>query len=153
MIDNPITYELVPNANNNPFIVNAYLRSHFADFPFNQAAYTLYSVESEKFLKKLLSKSLVMLTHLEDNNDISFSFVIYQYIDSQLVLHYTYTKHEFKRQGLIKNTINLILPTPETPIIATHFPKSPKVMVGLRKHFPNIVFDPFYFTRTFNADY
>lgn len=149
MSNNPVGRRLVANGIDNSFITNAYLKSHHQDYPFNQVPAPLYWPQAFKFAQTLFRNSLIMMTYLEDQPDLYLSFVVYQYEEDMLVLHYAYTKSDFRHQGLVEDTINLILPNPESKIILTHFPKSQSVMCGFQSKFPHSVFDPFYFTRSY----
>ena len=147
MNDNPIQYIIDPDPINNNFIVDAYLKSHSYDEPFNHCHPNLYFPEMHKFLTKLLSHSLVMLTCLDNEPDTYFSFVIYQYAGQDLFLHYAYTKSDFRRIGLLKDTIELLIQDDKAQMIITQFPKDKLIFDGLQNKYSHIVFDPFFFTR------
>jgi hypothetical protein len=151
MNDNPISYKILTNGQDYEFITSAYVSGRYKEPPYNNVHPTIYYTECNKYIKSILSRSLVALTHLDAEEDTYFSYVIYQYVNGGIVIHYAYTKNGvdggFRRKGLIKNTLDLIIPEQCEFIIATHYPKSDKVWERFKELYPNAVFDPFYLTR------
>lgn len=106
----------------------------------------IYTPDERRKIYYLLSKSQVMIAYLDQEPDTILAYIAYQYRENNLLIHYAFTKSDFRRQGIqtqLLNIINLF----KNPVVLTCIPPG-TILKNLQKNY-NIIYDSFYFTRYF----
>jgi len=81
----------------------------------------LYNDAANNRIKYLLKHAVTMVAYLEDEPNVLLSFINYQIEEDNLVIHYSFTKSDFRCQGICKElvkTINVL----DLPIVITCIP-------------------------------
>lgn len=89
-------------------------------------------------MSNLIENSITLVAYLESNPEEVISYLIHTSFRGNQVIHFAYTKLDARRQGMMKQLLQLSNPG-QVPIIFTHPAKNEKIMQSLLSHY---LFDP-----------
>ena len=122
---------------------------------FSHAAYLsprkLFNAASTKKIEWLLTHSITMVSYLEHEPNTLLAFMTYQFVNSwsedrrydALVIHYAFTKSDFRCQQIITDMLKLTNPL-NLPIVITGEPNE-----YIFRKMNNALYDYAYFTRSY----
>src|SRR5579859_1846901 len=91
------------------FIYNSFLKSLHNSFPIKFVPDTLYYGPQSQIIESLLKTANVMVAcYPEDPSEI-LGYVIYQEIDSALILHYIYVKQPYRMNHVASDIISKVI--------------------------------------------
>jgi hypothetical protein len=116
-----IPYKMrTPKEEDVSFIFNSWLKSYrSSDFAKNQCN-SVYYENYKKIVENIINRSLItILCNVEDDNHI-LGYVVFEELPGEnLLLHYLYIKHTYRKCGLAKNVISSIRKS-NNPILTSH---------------------------------
>lgn len=126
------------------YILSSFLTSYYQFSPCKFAAGALYYQQQGEIIKFLLGSCQVQVACFpEDPTEIA-GYIMYQYIDNNLIIHYVYVREPYRKQKLAQDMIMSLINDVDL-IVATHYPYN---FVSLKHMIPNksITYDPFFIT-------
>jgi hypothetical protein len=147
--DLPVIYRL-RQPNDDSFIYAAWTNLYRSQ-PANRLVPTeAFYQEYNKFIYSILQSANVMVAQLDptpEEPNTLLSYLVYQYQDHHLLLHFAFTKPDFRRLGILTNLLKIVN-IYQQPLIVTCQPE-----IAVFKHMQSkdvsMLYDPFYFSRSF----
>lgn len=108
-----------------PFITSSWLRS-FRDAPFVRGVpNNIFYYQHHKVLEHLIPRSIVVVACSEDDPDLIVGWVCAELVDTALVVHYVYVKHDYRRMGVAKALLTFLVDAEKPPaVMYTHKTKA-----------------------------
>jgi len=103
------------------FIFNSWLKSYRnSDFAKSQCN-AVYFENHKQIVTTLINKSLIVVACSPDDVNHVFGYVVYQFLPgNNLLVHYAYVKHTYRRMGIAKDFISKIRKS-DNPILSSHY--------------------------------
>lgn len=138
MSQNPIqTRKYNPNTDQS-FVFNAWLKSYRSQEIFRNIPNQLFFAGQQKVVERLINNHETLVITSDDPNQI-IGFVNYEVLGNNIILHYVYVKHAFRRMGIAKEVINKVIPyLGNKPVLFSHETRLPKPILEKYKLVFNI---------------
>lgn len=121
-MDLPISFRKA-NEYDVPFIFNSWLKSYRNSHLGSKINSTIFNTEHHKIIEKLLKHSQTIIAHPSDDSSQIMGYICASYIESNLVIHYIYIKHNFRSLGIGKMLLAAFHNNKDMPILYTHHTK------------------------------
>ena len=119
---------MTPNDQN--FIYSTWLKS-YRQMPANQnMSNDVFFHYHKQIVEKIINKSNVQVTMITDPTDANhiYGYTVIEWCGSVPIIHYVYTKHTYRRLGLLSNLIKELIPDfGQKTIFVTHESRHHKV--------------------------
>jgi hypothetical protein len=103
----------------------------------------IYFDNQTALIKKILSKSEVVLASSPEDESQIFGFIVFERFKSLNVLHYVYVKSMYRRLGIGRRLKDYAFEDSEEielPILSTHMTRMSRILT----HSWNLIFNPYY---------
>ena len=112
-----------------PLILNSWMKAHRESDECKFLDYTLYHKMFRPILVNILSRSSVIVAHNPEDVNHIYGYAVVEYVDTDTVLHYCYSKYTFRRFGVCRQLLEFAIPTVgQTPTFLTFAGKSFPIM-------------------------
>lgn len=99
-----------------------------------------YMNGQNKIINSLLDHCQVLVVADPEESDIIYSFIIYETLGDYDVIHYAFTRKDFRKLGLLKNLVSVIKKKEMVAISHTNREISP---ARLKRYYLKAIFDPY----------
>jgi len=102
------------------FIFNSWLKSYRSSAFAKDQCNTVYYDNYKKIVGSIINRSLITVLCNPEDEDHLFGYVVFEYLPSDnLLVHYIYIKHTYRKAGLAKKLIENIRKS-QNPILTSH---------------------------------
>lgn len=127
------------------FIMSSWLRSFkdTSNFAKDIPTETFYP-NHHKLLERIIARptTKIMIAHLEESPEVILSYMVYETMPLSLVIHFMFTKHNFRRFGLAKLLFETLQVNPSQAAIEyTH--KTLKAEMYLKHNKLPVIYNPY----------
>lgn len=135
-----------------PFITSSWLKSFRDGYFARGIPNTTYYYHHHRILEQLLPRGITLVVCNEEDPDQILGWCNAEVVDTALVLHYVYIKHPFRKFGLAKRVVELLLETEKPPaVIYTH--KTPTASKIMKDRDFNWIYNPYLLFNTLPDDW
>jgi len=100
----------------------------------------LFYIEMSKVIDNLLTRAEVLMITPSDNTDQFIGFICYETIGNNVILHYIYVKHLFRKMGIASDIVKDVIPyLSSKPVLYSHVSRIPEATLDKYK----LIFNPF----------
>ena len=132
------------------FIFTSWIKSNWKVYPNPSIIADLYLPEMREMIGKLLDTANTLIVCASDDRSHILGFVVFEYIEDILHIHYLYIKNAFRNVGLARSVISAIYPDIKNkPIVAT----SNFILFQKLKANYMISYNPFFIPHRLKGDY
>lgn len=122
-----------------PFIFNSWLNSFrkgsFTKFVDNK----IYFSEQHKLIERLIKRATVKIAVDPADPATIYGYLVYEYVQGVLVVHYGYTKQTFRAMGVLRQMLHSIQHDFSTAALYSH-----NTIIGSRLgHKYNLIYHPY----------
>lgn len=110
----------VPTEEDTSFIFNSWLKSYRSSNFAKDQCNTVFFENYKKIVSDIIERSLITIVcNPEDDNHL-YGYIVFENLPgSNLLVHYLYVKHTYRKQGIAKRLVDSVR-TSSNPILASH---------------------------------
>lgn len=108
-----------PQQSDRNFIFDSWLKSYKESYEGKRIPSKIYFKIFQPELERIIEKSQVCVACDPEDHDQIYAYVVYEYIDDILCIHWAFTKHTFRRLGIMNDLIKQINVS-NNPILCTY---------------------------------
>ena len=102
------------------FIFNSWLKSYRNAKAVSHVPSSIYYTEHHKVLEKILKTCNVTIASNPMDKSQIYGYVVFEKIDGFNVFHYAYTKHPFRKMGIMNALVRTVHRDPSVGCLYTH---------------------------------
>ena len=109
-----------PHEEDTNFIFNSWLKSYrSSDFAKNQCNAVFFE-NYKKIVSDIINRSMITMVCSPDDDNHLFGYVVFEYLPgNNLLVHYLYVKHTYRKNGIAKFLLEKIRKS-QNPILTSH---------------------------------
>jgi len=101
------------------FIMSTWLKSYRKTQDNKRIVNGVYFPHTSNIITTILSGAKVLIAYNPLEEDHIYGYIVYNYLEEVLIIHYTYTKRQFRRFGIMRSMIEQLKKSTELPTICT----------------------------------
>ena len=126
-----------PKTEDSSFIYSSWLKSYRNSNYAKDQCNAVFFENHKKVINSILDKSMMVVVCSQEDDNHVFGYTIYEYLaGDNLLIHYTYIKHTYRKMGIAKKMIQSIRKS-QNPILSSHYTSICKI---IKNHI--IIYDP-----------